>query len=148
MGAVASGHGTGIRGTSRASNQGRRRVHKSYIIAGVSHWDRPRIKHHRSRHVSTGVTEYLDRNNTSTCSSNRMFPFPNAKLSYNTHANHTSVDYMNILLVRQTASTRSLTRGRRRRFSHSSPVVRDNTCLLYTSPSPRDLSTSRMPSSA
>jgi len=29
-------------------------------------------------------------------------------------------------------------------------VVRDNTgtCLLYTSPSPRDLSTSRMPSSA
>ena len=25
---------------------------------------------------------------------------------------------------------------------------RDNTCLLYTSPSPRDLSTSRMPSSA
>ena len=24
----------------------------------------------------------------------------------------------------------------------------DNTCLLYTSPSPRDLSTSRMPSSA
>ena len=26
--------------------------------------------------------------------------------------------------------------------------IRDNTCLLYTSPSPRDLSTSRMPSSA
>ena len=26
--------------------------------------------------------------------------------------------------------------------------VGDNTCLLYTSPSPRDLSTSRMPSSA
>ena len=25
---------------------------------------------------------------------------------------------------------------------------RNNTCLLYTSPSPRDLSTSRMPSSA
>ena len=25
---------------------------------------------------------------------------------------------------------------------------KDNTCLLYTSPSPRDLSTSRMPSSA
>ena len=25
---------------------------------------------------------------------------------------------------------------------------RDHTCLLYTSPSPRDLSTSRMPSSA
>ena len=27
-------------------------------------------------------------------------------------------------------------------------VGADNTCLLYTSPSPRDLSTSRMPSSA
>ena len=27
-------------------------------------------------------------------------------------------------------------------------VVMGNTCLLYTSPSPRDLSTSRMPSSA
>ena len=27
-------------------------------------------------------------------------------------------------------------------------VLDDNTCLLYTSPSPRDLSTSRMPSSA
>ena len=26
--------------------------------------------------------------------------------------------------------------------------MRDNSCLLYTSPSPRDLSTSRMPSSA
>ena len=29
-----------------------------------------------------------------------------------------------------------------------SHVVVDNDCLLYTSPSPRDLSTSRMPSSA
>ena len=27
-------------------------------------------------------------------------------------------------------------------------LVQDGTCLLYTSPSPRDLSTSRMPSSA
>ena len=27
-------------------------------------------------------------------------------------------------------------------------VARSNVCLLYTSPSPRDLSTSRMPSSA
>ena len=27
-------------------------------------------------------------------------------------------------------------------------TFRDNACLLYTSPSPRDLSTSRMPSSA
>ena len=27
-------------------------------------------------------------------------------------------------------------------------MVNDKTCLLYTSPSPRDLSTSRMPSSA
>ena len=32
-----------------------------------------------------------------------------------------------------------------RRFIH---LVNTNTCLLYTSPSPRDLSTSRMPSSA
>ena len=28
------------------------------------------------------------------------------------------------------------------------PFFRDRSCLLYTSPSPRDLSTSRMPSSA
>ena len=28
------------------------------------------------------------------------------------------------------------------------PIVGEGTCLLYTSPSPRDLSTSRMPSSA
>ena len=27
-------------------------------------------------------------------------------------------------------------------------ILQSNTCLLYTSPSPRDLSTSRMPSSA
>ena len=27
-------------------------------------------------------------------------------------------------------------------------IIHDETCLLYTSPSPRDLSTSRMPSSA
>ena len=33
------------------------------------------------------------------------------------------------------------------RFGRSSEKM-DNTCLLYTSPSPRDLSTSRMPSSA
>ena len=28
------------------------------------------------------------------------------------------------------------------------PITKENNCLLYTSPSPRDLSTSRMPSSA
>ena len=56
MRAVASDHGTEIRGTSRAANQDRR-VKKSYIIAGVSHWNRPRTKHHRSRHVSTGATD-------------------------------------------------------------------------------------------
>ena len=37
-------------------------------------------------------------------------------------------------------------RGKRLGFSLSE--VRDIICLLYTSPSPRDLSTSRMPSSA
>ena len=31
---------------------------------------------------------------------------------------------------------------------HPAPIETDMTCLLYTSPSPRDLSTSRMPSSA
>ena len=31
---------------------------------------------------------------------------------------------------------------------HDHVVIRTNGCLLYTSPSPRDLSTSRMPSSA
>ena len=44
-----------------------------------------------------------------------------------------------------------------RRFGHEMPkptpgnaesLLRDLICLLYTSPSPRDLSTSRMPSSA
>ena len=36
------------------------------------------------------------------------------------------------------------------KFFRRASVVEDitNTCLLYTSPSPRDLSTSRMPSSA
>ena len=33
-------------------------------------------------------------------------------------------------------------------LSHRTTLVFVNTCLLYTSPSPRDLSTSRMPSSA
>ena len=33
-------------------------------------------------------------------------------------------------------------------YSQDKPVLRDISCLLYTSPSPRDLSTSRMPSSA
>jgi len=32
--------------------------------------------------------------------------------------------------------------------AQDSPAKADDTCLLYTSPSPRDLSTSRMPSSA
>ena len=32
--------------------------------------------------------------------------------------------------------------------ANSEGASRDNSCLLYTSPSPRDLSTSRMPSSA
>ena len=32
--------------------------------------------------------------------------------------------------------------------SHADSLKRDKFCLLYTSPSPRDLSTSRMPSSA
>ena len=32
--------------------------------------------------------------------------------------------------------------------SNSAKIVLDGDCLLYTSPSPRDLSTSRMPSSA
>ena len=31
---------------------------------------------------------------------------------------------------------------------HAGPAVSPPDCLLYTSPSPRDLSTSRMPSSA
>ena len=34
------------------------------------------------------------------------------------------------------------------RMSHWRPRGPSETCLLYTSPSPRDLSTSRMPSSA
>lgn len=37
-----------------------------------------------------------------------MFPFRNTQLFYNTQVNHTSADYMNILLILRTASTRSL----------------------------------------
>ena len=33
-------------------------------------------------------------------------------------------------------------------FSAATSVTRDNVCLLYTSPSPRDVEESRMPSSA
>ena len=33
-------------------------------------------------------------------------------------------------------------------FEQADMTIEINTCLLYTSPSPRDLSTSRMPSSA
>ena len=33
-------------------------------------------------------------------------------------------------------------------WCHSPETAKDINCLLYTSPSPRDLSTSRMPSSA
>ena len=42
-------------------------------------------------------------------------------------------------------------RARRHEFmtvEHLLLALLDNDCLLYTSPSPRDLSTSRMPSSA
>ena len=38
--------------------------------------------------------------------------------------------------------------GHRKRMLTQRPYVRIKVCLLYTSPSPRDLSTSRMPSSA
>ena len=34
------------------------------------------------------------------------------------------------------------------RAKHTAEIVANTFCLLYTSPSPRDLSTSRMPSSA
>ena len=42
----------------------------------------------------------------------------------------------------------SLIEPGRFREIHRHIICRDNICLLYTSPSPRDLSTSRMPSSA
>ena len=45
------------------------------------------------------------------------------------------------LTVRQTRRTGT-------KVGLSDPVVLYGSCLLYTSPSPRDLSTSRMPSSA
>ena len=41
-----------------------------------------------------------------------------------------------------------LHRGMRSRKKHRSHFASEKPCLLYTSPSPRDLSTSRMPSSA
>ena len=47
-----------------------------------------------------------------------------------------AVDYKDTALLRKFISERGKIRARR------------VTCLLYTSPSPRDLSTSRMPSSA
>ena len=39
-------------------------------------------------------------------------------------------------------------RGGATKYGITEAVARANGCLLYTSPSPRDLSTSRMPSSA
>ena len=55
MGAVAPSHGNGIRGANRAGNPGWKKK-KNDTIAGVSHWDRPRTKDHRTRHVYTEVT--------------------------------------------------------------------------------------------
>ena len=38
--------------------------------------------------------------------------------------------------------------GRRHKLVKANKTTKRKSCLLYTSPSPRDLSTSRMPSSA
>ena len=53
------------------------------------------------------------------------------------HTNHMMISYNSSQLIRD-------------RFKEWTPSEFDHTytCLLYTSPSPRDLSTSRMPSSA
>ena len=46
-------------------------------------------------------------------------------------------------------NTHTLSKMQDAQYIMKSPGISDNTpCLLYTSPSPRDLSTSRMPSSA
>ena len=47
----------------------------------------------------------------------------------------------------QLAFIKDLTEGKGKIYSNSSQIINE-VCLLYTSPSPRDLSTSRMPSSA
>ena len=48
----------------------------------------------------------------------------------------------------ETAITRASVRGQLSRMTSGNVVIETQGCLLYTSPSPRDLSTSRMPSSA
>ena len=50
--------------------------------------------------------------------------------------------------TRSTADRSAILSTISRRGSQSSSSSREKFCLLYTSPSPRDLSTSRMPSSA
>ena len=47
-----------------------------YIIPGVYHRDRPRTKHHGSRHDSTGVTMTSWQHTTSVYPSKRMLPLP------------------------------------------------------------------------
>ena len=107
MGAVASGHGNVIRGTSRSEKPGQK-INKSYIPPGVSHRDRPRTKHHRSRHDSTGVTDdILTAQPPQHIHPNECSHFPIGTVLQHSYVNHTSVDYINILLIRQTASTRS-----------------------------------------
>ena len=50
--------------------------------------------------------------------------------------------------ARRIQSVTGWTMGSEVRTTFVAPIFLDCTCLLYTSPSPRDLSTSRMPSSA
>ena len=47
-----------------------------------------------------------------------------------------------------TKTSRERTQDQTIGTANSRSIVKDKVCLLYTSPSPRDLSTSRMPSSA
>ena len=77
--------------------------------------------------------------------------------------NHTQTDIAQIIGVHKSTVSRELkrnteSRGYRPKQAHNKALERrdekvwfgvsESTCLLYTSPSPRDLSTSRMPSSA
>ena len=68
------------------------------------------------------------------------------KVSCHTIYPHKTGGYIQVVSKEQSANLNRL--DRRGTGVKSAPKYKPFTCLLYTSPSPRDLSTSRMPSSA
>ena len=65
-----------------------------------------------------------------------------------TGAHRDQLDGVGVLLHRRQEATKPLTQNSKGISNDTSGTRQPEACLLYTSPSPRDLSTSRMPSSA